>query len=367
MRQIDIKRKRKKDSSRRTCTFEYFVRVRGRETQVCQNAFKNIHAITERKIRVLCKKMDDGVMYPSDNRGKNSGNRAGEVRLAPEIIEQIKEHIFSIVHTHRLRDYIRLDKATGLEINVTKMWKDYIKTYDPEYAFVTMSKGKKNAPQTEQPTTIIQNAFHQEIPGPSGNEFHCPLQYPGSGHLINIAENYFAQAMVTQAQYPPQHLNYIHTDKMSYYQQGQVMVQPGGVQQLIRTSDPTPHPDTNTYVILQSMHNHTPQSIKEEALDPKNKEKNDKKRGPAVKQWRYTSIFHEEINGSALCAIKNRLANYFAELETAKTEKKNKTANKQPIQIQQVTISSPQQSLLHAYKSHEVEITHWVPNHQAWM
>ncbi|XP_063530274.1 uncharacterized protein LOC134741430 isoform X1 [Cydia strobilella] len=320
MRQVDVKRKRVKASSRRTCTFEYFIRVKGRETQVCQTAFKNIHAITERKVRVLCKKMDDGVMFPSDNRGKNSHRRSGEVRLPNTVIEQIKNHIYSIVHTHRLKDFIRLDKIAGLEINISKMWKDYIKTYDPENITATMPKSKRGS------EIALQNEMPPQPPQPPiTQEPFAPLTYPGSGHLVNLAENYF------QNQYQSAAL--ASTGTQTNFYQTQNGAQSMGI--LLHSSAAArPTPPTTAYIVLQTKpepssssqnpaiaYNQNPGQQREEPAKEK-KVKKERRRGPLVKQWRYTNIFHYEINGAALAAIKTRLGMYYAESDAARKKAK---------------------------------------------
>lgn len=338
MRQVDVKRKRVKSSSRRTCTFEYFVRVKGRETQICQTAFKNIHAITERKVRVLCKKMDDGIMFPSDNRGKNSHKRSGEIRLPPGVCDEIKNHIYSIVHTHRLKDFIRLDKIAGLEINISKMWKDYIKTYDPDNITATMPKSKRN-----MEVVVANEATIQPMPQPQEPSY-API-YQGNGHLVNIAENYFQNQYQTTLATTATPGNYYQT------QTGPILLQ--------STSGRSAQP-TTAYIVLQAKTEpqqgitmamapiaQAPEIIEEEEFEikkeKKSKVKKERKRGPTVKQWRYANIFHDEINGAALCAIKTRLGMYYAESDAARKKAKQvksetvQTQTQVPPQQQQIT------------------------------
>lgn len=332
MRQVDVKRKRVKSSNRRTCTFEYFVRVKGRETQVCQTAFKNIHAITERKVRVLCKKMDDGVMFPSDNRGKNSHRRSGEVRLPSGVVDQIKNHVYSIVHTHRLKDFIRLDKMAGLEINISKMWKDYIKTYDPDNISATMPKSKRN-----MEVALTNESAPQQLQPPAPQETFTPSIYPGSGHLVNIAENYFQNHYQTTALTTATPTNFYQTQNG-----GQSM----GI--LLQSTTARPVQPTTAYIVLQAkqepqgttvtINNATfnqTEIIQHDPEKPLKKIKKERKRGPLVKQWRYTNIFHDEINGAALAAIKTRLGMYYAESDAAR--KKAKQARPEVVQTQTQT------------------------------
>lgn len=359
MRQVDVKRKRVKSSSRRTCTFEYFVRVKGRETQVCQTAFKNIHAITERKVRVLCKKMDDGVMFPSDNRGKNSHRRSGEVRLPNGVIDQIKNHIYSIVHTHRLKDFIRLDKIAGLEINISKMWKDYIKTYDPDNITATMPKSKRST------DIALQTEPAQQIQNPPPQETFAPIAYPGSGHLVNIAENYFENqyqtALATTANsanfYPAQN----GTQGMGILLQSTVTrtTQPATAFILLQTKSEPHHPDNNTLAIANAPYNPSPEMDNTCEKDDK-KAKKERKKGPLVKQWRYTNIFHDEINGAALAAIKTRLGMYYAESDAAR-KKTKQVRPQEPVQIQAPTEAQIRTDLEPIRPSHQpIRPTHTV-------
>ncbi|CAH0721458.1 unnamed protein product, partial [Brenthis ino] len=357
MRQVDVKRKRVKSSSRRTCTFEYFVRVKGRETQVCQTAFKNIHAITERKVRVLCKKMDDGVMFPSDNRGKNSHRRSGEVRLPSAVIDQIKNHIYSIVHTHRLKDFIRLDKIAGLEINISKMWKDYIKTYDPDNISATMPKSKRNV------DIVLSSEPCQPTQHPPPQETFAPIAYPGSGHLVNIAENYFENQYQTALATTTNSTNFYPTQNGP---QGMGILLQSTVS---RATQPTafillqtkPEPQQDPLAITNAPYNHNISEVQENEKSSK-KSKKERKKGPLVKQWRYTNIFHDEINGAALVAIKTRLGMYYAESDAARKKAKQarpqesvqtQTQNEQPQIRTELAPIRPQHQPL---RSHTVTI-----------
>ncbi|CAK1544716.1 unnamed protein product [Leptosia nina] len=359
MRQVDVKRKRVKSSSRRTCTFEYYIRVRGKETQVCQTAFKNIHAITERKVRVLCKKMDDGIMFPSDNRGKNSHRRSGEVRLPTGIVDQIKNHIYSIVHTHRLKDFIRLDKIAGLEINISKMWKDYIKTYDPDNITATMPKSKRNLEivpnKNETPQPIA--------PAPIQQETYTSLAYPGNGHLVNLAENYFDgnqyQQQLTAAPTPTN----FYPAQSGQHPQGMGII----LQSVNRPPQPTafillqtkPEPSHDKLALTNNSYN-DPISIEMSQTPVKSKkQKKERKKGPVVKQWRYSNIFHDEINGAALAAIKTRLGMYYAESDAARKKAKQSTSPRaqETVQTQtELTVKADQATMLRP--QHQLRATH---------
>ncbi|KAJ0184347.1 hypothetical protein K1T71_000770 [Dendrolimus kikuchii] len=291
MRQVDIKRKRVKSSSRRSCTFEYFVRVKGRETQVCQTAFRHIHAINEREVRVLCKKMVDGVMFPSDNRGKNR-NKTEQ--------DEIKNHIYSIVHTHRLKDFIRLDKIAGLEINISKMWKDYIKIYDPDNMSAEIPKSKINS-ETSRQTEAMQPPLTQET--------FAPISNPDSS-LVNIAENDFQNQYQTAALGISTTTNFYRTSN-----EGQ-SIKPAQPTALV-VSQRKLEPQTSTII----RYNHNTELTKRSDKNVKQSSK-DRKRLPVVKKWKYSNIFQNEINGAALAAIKTRLAMYYEESDVPRKKAK---------------------------------------------
>lgn len=99
IRKKDIARKRSKDSVRRTCTYTYYVRNRGKEIQVCRLAFAHIHGISSPKIRNLCLKLDMNVMFPHDGRGKHDHRPK---KTTDDSMEQIRKHINSIIRTDRV-------------------------------------------------------------------------------------------------------------------------------------------------------------------------------------------------------------------------------------------------------------------------
>lgn len=99
IRKTEIARKRSKESDRRTCSYKYFVRTQGKEIQICRLAFAHIHGISPHKIRILCQKQDQNIMFPRDGRGKHD-NRPRKV--STETLTQIKDHIYSIIRSDRV-------------------------------------------------------------------------------------------------------------------------------------------------------------------------------------------------------------------------------------------------------------------------
>lgn len=99
IRKQDVARKKNKEGGRRTCTYTYYVRNKGKETQVCRLAFANIHGISSPKIRNLCLKLDMNVMFPRDGRGKH-GKRPK--KISEEKVQQIRQHINCIIRSDRV-------------------------------------------------------------------------------------------------------------------------------------------------------------------------------------------------------------------------------------------------------------------------
>ncbi|XP_013175319.1 PREDICTED: uncharacterized protein LOC106123494 isoform X3 [Papilio xuthus] len=82
-----------------------------------------------------------------------------------------------------------------------------------------------------------------------------------------------------------------------------------------------PQPDA-TLAISDISYNQNADVIQEVVSKQEKKVKKERKKGPLVKQWRYSNIFHDEINGAALAAIKTRLGMYYAESDAARKKAK---------------------------------------------
>ncbi|KAG7175562.1 hypothetical protein Hamer_G025513 [Homarus americanus] len=119
IRRHDIQRKRKPVSERRTCSYKYYIRIKGKEIQVCKKAFANIHGISDKKIRTLCIKHEQNILFPRDNRGRH--------RNRPK-----KHHILKMLSGPNGSDYIKTDKNQGPDVNISKLHKSFLQQYEPE-------------------------------------------------------------------------------------------------------------------------------------------------------------------------------------------------------------------------------------------
>lgn len=161
IRKHDIKRKTKPLSARRTCTYKYYLRFRGREINVCKVAFARIHAISAKKIRGLCEKLDQNILFPKDGRGKHS-NRPQKIQ--PETQELIKRHLYNVLRSPDVREYFKEDKnhPTSTELNITKLYKHFLQTYDPE-ALIPGTNQLNSSYTPKVKMWLYRHIFHQEF------------------------------------------------------------------------------------------------------------------------------------------------------------------------------------------------------------
>lgn len=129
IRRHDIQRKRKPVSERRTCSYKYYIRIKGKEIQVCKKAFANIHGISDKKIRTLCIKHEQNILFPRDNRGRH---RNRPKKVTPELVTLIKHHILKMLSGPNGSDYIKTDKNQGPDVNISKLHKSFLQQYEPE-------------------------------------------------------------------------------------------------------------------------------------------------------------------------------------------------------------------------------------------
>jgi len=161
IRKQDIKRKTNPNSARRTCTYKYYLRFRGREMNVCKVAFARIHAISAKKIRGLCEKLDQNILFPKDGRGKHT-NRPQKIQ--PETQELIRRHLYSILRSPDVREYFKDDKnhPSSTELNITKLYKHFLMSYEPEALMVgSMTLNQGYMPRVKM--WLYRNVFHQEF------------------------------------------------------------------------------------------------------------------------------------------------------------------------------------------------------------
>jgi len=107
--------------------YNYSVRVEGKEISVCRKEFANIHAISFKRMRILCEKLVNGQLIPTDSRGKHE-NRPRN--LDPKWEPLIREHIAGIIRNDGLiNQYLKKD---GYGINLSQMLKDFVKKHENE-------------------------------------------------------------------------------------------------------------------------------------------------------------------------------------------------------------------------------------------
>ncbi|GLH05514.1 uncharacterized protein GBIM_11094 [Gryllus bimaculatus] len=276
IRKHDIARKRCKESDRRTCSYKYYVRIRGKEVQICRLAFAHIHGISPHKIRILCQKQDQNVMFPRDGRGKHS-NRPR--KIPEDTLSQIKDHIYSIISSDQVCGFLREEKHSGPDLNITKMWKDYLAKHDPNYKDMFSEKDEID---------ISKDANGMNI------ETECQLM-----------------ADFTDAELTDEHHNHTYSTTMdlSEYPIASVADSLGLLDQ----------PAESEFC--------TENETSSETLNKR------KKYVPIVKHWLYSKVFHEEFKINDLTSFKKK--SHMKELSKApsnsqgsKSERKQRTPKK---------------------------------------
>ncbi|KAK8401138.1 hypothetical protein O3P69_002712 [Scylla paramamosain] len=159
IRRHDIQRKRKPVSERRTCSYKYYVRIKGKEIQVCKKAFANIHGISDKKIRTLCIKHEQNILFPRDNRGRH---RNRPKKVTPELVTLIKHHILKMLSGPNGSDYIKTDKNQGPDVNISKLHKNFLQQYEPEAIDMETDKVIKDY-DAKVKSWLYFKVFHEEF------------------------------------------------------------------------------------------------------------------------------------------------------------------------------------------------------------
>ncbi|KDR17003.1 uncharacterized protein LOC110832095 [Zootermopsis nevadensis] len=253
IRKTEIARKRSKESDRRTCSYKYFVRTKGKEIQICRLAFAHIHGISPHKIRILCQKQDQNIMFPRDGRGKHD-NRPRKV--STETLTQIKDHIYSIIKSDRVRDFLKEEKHNGPDLNITKMWKDYLEQFDPNFYVLHLGNEKINM---SHPTNGIEVPHEGvSLPGFSGMESHQGLTHQHVGP-------------------------YAHVPDLTHFQMTGM----------------------NHNINLMGHHSESRYINRDE--ESHNNQEDKKRHVPIVKHWLYSRVFHEEFKFHDFLTLKKKL------------------------------------------------------------
>lgn len=89
-------KKTKRQQSSRSNTFKYYVKVNGKDQEVCKQEFLSIHGLQNSKRRVynICRQISQGLSTPkSDGRGRHKNRKN---RLPEEMIQSVHQHIQAI-------------------------------------------------------------------------------------------------------------------------------------------------------------------------------------------------------------------------------------------------------------------------------
>lgn len=120
-------KKTKRQTSSRSTTFRYFVKINGKDQEVCKQEFLSIHGLQNSKRRVynICTQINQGLHTPkSDGRGRHKNRKN---RLPEETIQSIHDHIKAIpkYRSHYSRERNPQKCYIDHDISISSLYKKY--------------------------------------------------------------------------------------------------------------------------------------------------------------------------------------------------------------------------------------------------
>ncbi|KAG0717042.1 hypothetical protein GWK47_055240 [Chionoecetes opilio] len=134
IKEVAIKRKRTmREHSRRSRTYEYYVKLRYTETRVCRSAFMSLHGITRKKLQIL---MGKRILSPTGTPTQDRRGRMGNSKsIVGPPLDHVHEHIGNLVvtasHYSRAHSPHRRYLETGLTI--TELHANYVQWMETTY------------------------------------------------------------------------------------------------------------------------------------------------------------------------------------------------------------------------------------------
>ncbi|CAL4105306.1 unnamed protein product, partial [Meganyctiphanes norvegica] len=125
----------------------------------CKKAFANIHGISDKKIRTLCIKHEQNILFPRDNRGRH---RNRPKKVTPELVTLIKHHILKMLSGPNGSDFIKTDKNQGPDVNISKLHKSFLQQYEPEAVDTENDKVIKDY-DAKVKSWLYFKVFHEEF------------------------------------------------------------------------------------------------------------------------------------------------------------------------------------------------------------
>jgi len=124
------------------------IRISAKEILVCKTAFCALFGVGKSVIDTLVKNLKSNILSPKECRGKHQ-NRPN--RITEDILFKINTHInsFPKCESHYSRNDNMNVKYLSPNLNISKLYKLYLKEYEPEY-FESMQKGEKIKPIVKQ-------------------------------------------------------------------------------------------------------------------------------------------------------------------------------------------------------------------------
>jgi len=147
-----VQRRRPKETRiniiNRQFSSSYKIRISSKEIPVCKTAFCALFGVGKSVIDRLIKNLKSNIPSPIDCRGKHQ-NRPN--RITEDVLFKINTHInsFPKCESHYSRNDNMNVKYLSPNLNISKLYKLYLKEYEPEH-FESMQKGEKIKPIVKQ-------------------------------------------------------------------------------------------------------------------------------------------------------------------------------------------------------------------------
>lgn len=127
-----VKRHRPEAVNKKSNSYQYAVKLLGRNVRVCKRALCAIYQISCKKLEIIQRKMNSGEAAPSNDRRGRHDNRPA--KTVDQVLEKIRNHInsFPADESHYSRNRNPNKKYLASTLNITKMYSLYIEECEAE-------------------------------------------------------------------------------------------------------------------------------------------------------------------------------------------------------------------------------------------
>ncbi|KAK5648287.1 hypothetical protein RI129_003179 [Pyrocoelia pectoralis] len=135
-------KKTKRETSSRTVTFLYSVKVDGVDTQICKEEFLSVHGLQncKKSIYNICKQIRQGNTIPTcDGRGKHHNRKN---RLPDDMLKSVHDHINAIPKytSHYSRKHNPNRLYIDHDLSISSLYKKYYKPWCEDQGFLPVKE-----------------------------------------------------------------------------------------------------------------------------------------------------------------------------------------------------------------------------------